>query len=236
MHYGLVMPAAGSGRRFGAAAPKQYAPLAGATVLECALAPFLADPRCRTIRLVLAPDDAARAHLQARLGTRGALVDGGAERCDSVRNGLASLATVLGPQDWVLVHDAARPCIAAADIDRLIAAVDGGREAGGLLAVPLADTLKRADASGACEATLPRAGLWCAQTPQMFRLAALADALEAAARAGRVPTDEAQAMEWAGVRARLVASAHGNLKVTSPADLALAAAVLAARGGEGGAA
>ncbi|MFO1399956.1 MAG: 2-C-methyl-D-erythritol 4-phosphate cytidylyltransferase [Steroidobacteraceae bacterium] len=234
MHYGLVMPAAGSGRRFAAAAPKQYAPLAGTSVLECALAPFLADARCRAIRLVLAPGDPERARLRARLDARAAIVDGGAERSDSVRNGLASLAAVLAPGDWVLVHDAARPCIAAADIDRLIAAIDGGGEAGGLLAVPLADTLKRADAAGAAEATLPRDGLWCAQTPQMFRLGPLAAALEAAARAGRVPTDEAQAMEWSGVRPRLVASAHGNLKVTSPADLALAAAVLAARGRDGG--
>ena len=233
MHYGLVMPAAGSGRRFGAGAPKQYAPLGGATVIECALAPFLADRRCRTIRLVLAPDDPERARLAARLGGHGRVVDGGAERSDSVRLGLASLATALAPDDWVLVHDAARPCIAAADIDRLIAAVDGGAEQGGLLAAPLADTLKRADAAGRCEATPPRDGLWCAQTPQMFRLGALAAALEAARRDGRVPTDEAQAMEWAGVRARLVASAHANPKVTGLSDLALAAAVLAAR--EGGA-
>lgn len=233
MHYGLVMPAAGSGRRFGANVPKQYAPLAGSTVLECALAPFLADRRCRAIRLVLAVDDPQRARLAARLGGRGRIVDGGAERSDSVRLGLASLDGALGPGDWVLVHDAARPCVAAADIDRLIAAVDDGAEQGGLLAIPLADTLKRADAAERCEATPPRAGLWCAQTPQMFRLGALAAALAAAGNAGRVPTDEAQAMEWTGVRARLVAAAHANPKVTGPADLALAAAVLAAR--EGGA-
>jgi 2-C-methyl-D-erythritol 4-phosphate cytidylyltransferase len=235
VHYGLVMPAAGSGRRFGAAGPKQYAPLAGTTVLECALAPFLADRRCRAVRLVLAADDPERARLQALLGARGALVDGGAERCDSVRLGLASLAVVLGEDDWVLVHDAARPCIAAADVDRLIARVSDGFE-GGLLAAPLADTLKRAAADGTCLETPARAGLWCAQTPQMFRLGALRAALEQAQRAGRVPTDEAQAMEWQGVRARLVASEHCNLKVTTPADLALAAAVLAARGREGGAA
>jgi 2-C-methyl-D-erythritol 4-phosphate cytidylyltransferase len=234
MHYGLVMPAAGSGRRFGAGVSKQYAPLAGSTVLECALAPFLADARCRAIRLVLAPEDPRRAALAARLGARGTIVAGGAERCDSVRLGLASLAEALAAEDWVLVHDAARPCVASADVDRLIAAVDGSGEAGGLLAMPLADTLKRADAAGRCESTLPRAALWCAQTPQMFRLGALAAALEQARLAGRVPTDEAQAMEWTGVRARLVAGAYCNLKVTARADLALAAAVLAARGRDGG--
>ncbi len=233
MHYGLVMAAAGSGRRFGLGSPKQYAPLAGTTVLECALAPFLADARCRAVRLVLAADDPQCERLRALLGARGAVVEGGRERCDSVRNGLASLATVLASEDWVLVHDAARPCIAPADIDRLIAAVDGSGAEGGLLAAPLADTLKRADAAGRCEATPSRERLWCAQTPQMFRLGALAAALEQAQRAGRTPTDEAQAMEWSGVRARLVASAHGNLKVTGPADLALAEAVLAARGRAG---
>jgi 2-C-methyl-D-erythritol 4-phosphate cytidylyltransferase len=227
------MPAAGSGRRFGAASPKQYAPLAGSTVLQWALAPFLDDARCRAIRLVLAPDDPQRARLQRWLGGRGAVVDGGEERCDSVRLGLASLARDGALDEWVLVHDAARPCIARADVDRLIARV-AEQAAGGLLAAPLTDTLKRADADGNCAETPARSGLWCAQTPQMFRLGALTAALEQARRAGRTPTDEAQAMEWAGVRARLVASEHCNLKVTTPADLALAAAVLAARGHTGG--
>lgn len=228
MHYALVMPAAGSGRRFGGATPKQYAPLAGATVLDWALAPFLDDARCRCVRLVLAPEDVERPRLERRLAPRGTVVDGGAERCDSVLRGLVSLADVMRPEDWVLVHDAARPCIARADVDRLIAQVDGSAE-GGLLAAPLADTLKRADAEGLAVETPARAGLWCAQTPQMFRLGALRAALERARAAGRVPTDEAQAMEWIGVRARLVATEHCNLKVTAPVDLALAAAVLAAR-------
>jgi 2-C-methyl-D-erythritol 4-phosphate cytidylyltransferase len=226
------MPAAGSGRRFGAATRKQYAPLAGSTVLECALAPFLDDVRCRCIRLVLARDDTERGRLALGLGPRGAIVDGGEERCDSVLRGLLSLASVMQPDDWVLVHDAARPCIARADLDRLIAQVDG-KAAGGLLAAPLADTLKRADADGACVDTPARTGLWCAQTPQMFRLGTLRNALEQARAGGRVPTDEAQAMEWVGVRARLVAAEQCNLKVTTPADLALAAAVLAGRRGGG---
>lgn len=233
MHYALVMPAAGSGRRFGGAAPKQYAPLAGATVLDWALAPFLDDARCRCVRLVLAPGDPERPRLERRLGSRGAVVDGGAERCDSVLCGLLGLAGVMRPEDWVLVHDAARPCLARADVDRLIAQVDGRAE-GGLLATPLADTLKRADAEGLAVETPARSGLWCAQTPQMFRLGALRAALERARAAGRTPTDEAQAMEWIGVRARLVAVGHCNLKVTAPADLALAAAVLAARRGASG--
>jgi 2-C-methyl-D-erythritol 4-phosphate cytidylyltransferase len=168
------------------------------------------------------------------LRSRGAIVDGGAERCDSVLRGIASLAQVMPAEAWVLVHDAVRPCITRADIDRLVERI-AGEPGGGLLAAPLADTLKRADANGACIETPARAGLWCAQTPQMFRLGPLRAALEQARADGRVPTDEAQAMEWRGVHPRLIAAEHCNLKVTTPADLRLAAAVLAARqrAGEG---
>lgn len=234
LRYALVMPAAGSSRRFGSAKPKQYAPLAGSTVLECALKPFLADERCSTVRLVLARNDPERARLARSLGVRGCIVNGGTERCESVLNGLASLEDGVDKTTWVLVHDAARPCITRADIDRLIGTVAGNQGAtqgvdGGLLAVPLADTLKRADADALCLETPSRSGLWCAQTPQMYRLGALRAALEQAQAMGRVPTDEAQAMEWAGVPSRLVAAEHCNLKVTAAADLAVAAAVLAAR-------
>ena len=227
MHYGLVMPAAGSGRRFGADVSKQYAPLAGSTVLECALAPFLADTRCRAIRLVLAPEDPRRAALAARLGARGTIVAGGAERCDSVRLGLASLAEALAAEDWVLVHDAARPCVASADIDRLIAAVDGSGEEGGLLATPLADTLKRADAEQRIAETVSRESLWQAQTPQMFRHALLLEALK---KAGDQVTDEASAIEKLGLKPKLVEGDAGNLKVTYPRDLELAALILQQQG------
>jgi len=230
MRYWLVMPAAGAGRRFGSA--KQYAPLAGRSVLETALQVFLADARCAGGTLVLAEDDPYRGELAGRLAPRIVVVSGGAERVHSVCNGLAALAARADPADWVLVHDAARPCLSAADLSRLLEHA-GADEVGALLAVPVADTVKRAaqgDPRGArIGDTLPREALWLAQTPQMFRLAALRAALEQAIAARRLPTDEAQAMEWQGIAARLVQARDSNLKITNTADLALAEAILAAR-------
>jgi 2-C-methyl-D-erythritol 4-phosphate cytidylyltransferase len=231
MHYWLVMPAAGAGRRFGSM--KQYAPLAGTSVLEAALQVFLADERCAGGALVLAQDDPHREALAARLAPRIGVVGGGAERVHSVRNGLLALAAHAGPTDWVLVHDAARPCLSAADLSRLLEHAHT-EQWGALLAVPVADTVKRAgSATGAAhvEATLARDTLWLAQTPQMFRLGALRAALEAAIDAHCTPTDEAQAMEWQGFPARLVQARDSNLKITNTADLALAEAILAARRG-----
>ncbi len=230
MRYWLVMPAAGAGRRFGSA--KQYAQLAGTTVLEAALRVFLADPRCAGGTLVLAEDDPHRESLAARLGPRLRIANGGAERAHSVRNGLSALAERAEPEDWVLVHDAARPCLSAADLERLLEHT-GETEQGALLAAPVADTVKRADAADIASArvaeTVAREGLWLAQTPQMFRLAALRAALERAIATRRAPTDEAQAMEWQGVSARLVQARDSNFKITNTADLALAEAILAAR-------
>lgn len=226
LHYWLIMPAAGSGRRFGADVPKQYLELAGRTVIEHALAEFIADGRCRGIVVALDSGDRRFAGLALSRDPRVKVVPGGAQRCDSVRNGLDAIAAA--EEDWVLVHDAARPCLARSDLDALVAQL-AGDPAGGLLASPLADTLKRAD-QGLCSVDTPsREHLWRALTPQMFRLGLLRNALHAARAAGREPTDEAQAMEWAGHSPRLVAGRADNLKVTSPADLALAAAVLAAR-------
>lgn len=229
MRYWLVMPAAGVGQRFGDATPKQYAPLAGRTVLEWALAPFLADRRCAGIVLALAAGDAHWPRLAARLPAVDT-VSGGAQRAESVLNGLRGLQGRADPSDWVLVHDAVRPCLAAADLDRLIEEL-GGHPVGGLLAVPLADTLKRSGRDRVIERTEEREGLWRAHTPQMFRLGPLRAALERALGAGRSPTDEAQALEWTGAHARLVAGSPSNVKITTPEDLALAAAVLAARAG-----
>jgi 2-C-methyl-D-erythritol 4-phosphate cytidylyltransferase len=216
------MPAAGVGRRFGAERPKQYAPLLGRTVIEWALTPFLADPRCAGAVVVLARDDP----YWAAIAPPTVLVAGGGqERSHSVRNGLAALAGRASPEDWVLVHDAARPCLPRQDLDRLLGEL-AGHAVGGLLATPAADTLKRSDASREVQETVDRAGLWRALTPQMFRHGRLCAALDAAHAAGRIPTDEAQAMEWLGDRPRLVEGAAANLKVTGAADLAIAAALL----------
>ena len=232
MRYFLVMPAAGSGRRFSANLPKQYAALGSATVIEHSLALFESDPDCAWIVVVTAGDDATWPAIAAR---RTRLVDtapGGATRALSVRAGLHALASRVRDDDWIMVHDAARPCLAAADLAHLKKEI-GAHEIGGLLAIPLADTLKRAgradDDAPAVDATVDRGGLWRAATPQVFRFGALLGALDAALAAQRQPTDEAQALEWAGHRPRLVAGRADNIKVTTADDLVLAAAILLAR-------
>lgn len=234
MKYFLVMPAAGSGRRFQGDIPKQYAPLVGRTVIEWALAPFLGDPRCAHAVVVIAEADAAWHRIAARLtDERLSATPGGAERSVSVRRGLAALAGRAGPDDWVLVHDAARPCLEVRDLDELLRRVSL-HGTGGLLAVRATDTLKQARAgpqgSGlAVAATVDRTDLWRALTPQMFRFGALCAALDAAHSASRYPTDEAQALEWHGEQPLLVEGAATNLKLTTGADLVLAEAVLRSR-------
>jgi 2-C-methyl-D-erythritol 4-phosphate cytidylyltransferase len=236
MRYWLVMPAAGTGQRFGAALPKQYAPLAGRTVIEWALAPFLGDPRCRHAVVAVAPGDPHWSEVAGRLTAEavGAApgitsVTGGDARSRSVRLGLAALEARAAHDDWVLVHDAARPCLETGDLDRLLAALSG-HALGGLLAAPVRDTLKRAaEGDAAVSATVERSGLWRALTPQMFRFRPLCAALDAAHAATRLPGDEAEALEWRGERPVLVEGAASNLKITSADDLTVAAALLRAR-------
>jgi len=237
VRYWVVIPAAGAGRRFGGALSKQHWPLAGSTVLEQALRPFTSDPRCVAVALVLDAMGLTDAALCSRLPGRVMAVAGGAERPDSVLSGLNALAQQSGApereaprdSDWVLVHDAARPCLSAQDLERLLV-TGAAHPQGALLAAPVADTLKSAGADGCCAGTVEREALWRALTPQMFRYGALRAALGAARAAGRTPTDEAQAMEWQGVRAWLVQAADSNIKITNRADLALAEAILADRG------
>ncbi len=236
MRYALVVPAAGSGRRFGASIlRKQYEPLAGATVIEHALAPFLADARCHRVVVAVAADDAAWPQVGARCEARAACpigaVTGGAERAGSVHRALVALLEGMEADEWVLVHDAARPCVSREEIDALVAAALG-HPVGGLLAVPVADTLKRAVPGGSgpqVGRTELREGLWRALTPQMFRLGPLARALALAHESGRQPTDEAQALEWQGHAPLLVPGDPRNIKVTTPRDLALAEALLQGR-------
>jgi 2-C-methyl-D-erythritol 4-phosphate cytidylyltransferase len=242
MRYWLVMPAAGVGRRFGNTKPKQYAPLQGRTVIEWALAPFLADPRCAGVSVSLAADDPYWGEVAARLaelpGPTPELIfaGGGVERSHSVRKGLAALGTRAAADDWVLVHDAARPCLSANDLQHLLDRLDS-HPVGGLLATPAADTLKRAStepranpsADPEVAQTVDRAGLWRALTPQMFRYELLCDALDRAIANGRLPTDEAQALEWVGQHPLLVQGSAANIKITSADDLVLAAALLNAR-------
>lgn len=222
MRYWLVMPAAGIGRRFGAERPKQYTELRGRTVIEWALRPFLRDPKCAGAVVALAPEDP----YWGAIAPPGVLTaPGGAERSHSVRNALAALGGRAQADDWVLVHDAARPCLPARDLDSLLRRLEG-HPVGGLLAAPAADTLKRADTALQVVETVDRAGLWRALTPQMFRYGRLCEALERAHEAGRLPTDEAQAIEWLGLAPALVEGSAANIKITSGADLALATALL----------
>jgi 2-C-methyl-D-erythritol 4-phosphate cytidylyltransferase len=235
MRYWLVMPAAGAGRRFGGRRsgepiPKQYVPLRGRTVIEWALTPFLADARCAGAVVALAPGDTWWPKVAERIPAV-AVAPGGTQRSESVRNGLAGLNRRAGNDDWVLVHDAARPCLPAADLDRLLERA-GAHPIGGILAQPVSDTLKRANANTEIEQTVDRAGLWRAGTPQMFRYGVLVDALDRALAARRFPTDEAQALEWVGQHPLLVEGSAANIKVTTAEDLVLAEALLAGREGQ----
>jgi 2-C-methyl-D-erythritol 4-phosphate cytidylyltransferase len=229
MRYFVVIPAAGSGRRFSTAIPKQYAALGSSTVIEHALSGFESDADCAGIIVAVAPDDTLWPAIAARRSRLIEAVEGGAERAHSVRNALRALVARVRDDDWIMVHDAARPCFSVADLGLLKREL-ASHPVGGLLAVPLADTLKRA-ATDAPEVqdTLDRNGLWRAATPQVFRFGILLRALDAALAEQRVPTDEAQAVEWAGHKPRLVAGRADNIKVTTADDLALARAILSVR-------
>ncbi len=220
--FGLV-PAAGSGSRFGADVLKQYSLLAGKPMLAHAVERLLAVSEVEVVFVVLAPEDVAfREHDWSAFGERLApLYCGGASRRDSVLNGIIAAASLVDPNDWMLVHDAVRPCLGKAELRRLID--EAGRdEVGGILAIPVADTLKRGDDEYRIVATEPRQGLWQAQTPQMFRHGMLLRAL----REVEHVTDEASAVERLGYKPRLVQGSTKNLKVTFPADLEIAEGIL----------
>ena len=224
-----VVPAAGAGKRMGSELPKQYLPLGDRTVLEQTLDSLLGCPRLSGLVLALSPDDEHWSAIEPRYATATLQrVDGGAERCHSVLNSLDHLATQTDASDWVLVHDAARPCVRIEDIEQLIATLETGGQ-GGLLGVPVADTMKRVDDQLAITATVDRDRLWHAYTPQMFRLGELRTALREAIESGKAVTDEANAMELAGFKPRMVQGSRDNIKITLPADLALATFYLQTR-------
>jgi 2-C-methyl-D-erythritol 4-phosphate cytidylyltransferase len=205
--------------------PKQYLPLAGQPMICHALATLCATPVIANVFVVLAPDDDLwPVERMSALGPKlRVLRCGGETRAQSVANGLRAMAERLGDiaADWVLVHDAARPCLTVAMVEKLIAGV-GENDAGGLLAVPVADTLKRAQDGDRVLETVPRDRLWQAQTPQMFRHGLLLNALDFAPQV----TDEASAIEAFGLSPRLVAADVSNLKVTYPLDMQLAEWIL----------
>ncbi|MBN9695780.1 MAG: 2-C-methyl-D-erythritol 4-phosphate cytidylyltransferase [Zoogloea sp.] len=223
-----LVPAAGSGSRMGSEQPKQYLSLLGQPLIRHTLAALCASTRIERVYVVLSVGDQEwDRHDWSEFGDRLVpLFCGGASRADSVLNGLRSIADDTAESDWILVHDAARPCLAPWHIDALVRELIHD-EVGGILAVPVADTLKREDSSHHIAATVPREGLWQAQTPQMFRYVMLKRALESA----RHVTDEASAIEAMGLRPRLVRGDPTNLKVTYPLDLHLAEWILQHREG-----
>ena len=224
----VVLMAAGAGRRMGAEFPKQYIEIAGRAVLEHSLSLFCERPRIRGVVVTLAAGDERWPSLELSGHPRVSVAVGGPERCRSALNGLERLATVARDDDWALVHDAARPCVTAADVERLIVSVED-HPVGGILAVPLRDTIKQVDADHVICGTPDRERLWRALTPQMFRLGSLRAALADAIGAGVRVTDEAQAMERQGHKPLVVEGDPGNVKVSVAADLALAEFYLSGR-------
>lgn len=227
-----AIPAAGTGSRLATERPKQYLQLRGRSIIEHSLQRFLDHPGIRGVVVALAPGDPWWSQLPPAVHAAVSVVEGGAERLHSVLNCLRHLLTVAHAEDWVLVHDAARPCLRRADLDLLLAQA-GAHPVGGILAVPVRDTMKRAQDSGVIAATVDRHNLWHALTPQMFRLGALERAISAAVSAGRMITDEAQAMELAGTPGLLVHGHADNIKVTLTDDLAIAELFLSRLEGKG---
>ncbi len=220
--YIALIPAAGVGARMAAGSPKQYLPIGGKPMLRRTIDAFLSSPLVAHTYVVVSADDP---FIDAIVPQQGVTVlrCGGASRMESIRNGLAQLHGAIGPNDWVLVHDAARPGLDAELIERLIVET-GEHPAGGLLALPVVDTVKRVVADEV--ATVSRDGLWLAQTPQMFRYGLLVRALDAADPV--TTTDDASAVEALGLAPKLVEGHPRNLKVTLPADIRIAEMYLAA--------
>lgn len=218
--YFALIPAAGVGSRMGAATPKQYLPIAGRPILQHTADAFLYAPQILHTAVVVSAQDGYVGEILRPCAELSVLRCGGATRKESVRNGLDALRSLPGlaapiaDDDWVLVHDAARPGLTPALIAKLIEQV-GEHAVGGLLALPVVDTVKRVE--GGAVKTIPRDGLWLAQTPQMFRYRLLCEALDAADEV----TDEASAIEAAGHTPLLIEGHARNLKVTLPSDLAL---------------
>lgn len=223
-----LLPAAGSGRRFGGEVPKQYLVAAGKPLIKHALEALLSHPCIDGVVVALAVDDVRWPGWTSRHGKPVLTCIGGGERADSVLAALRALPDTVADDDLLLVHDAARPNLRADDIDNLVDAANACAD-GAILAAPVRDTLKRADSETRIAATEPRASLWRALTPQAFRRGLLRRALETAQADAVVATDEAMAVERLGLHPALVEGREDNLKVTTPADLALAEFLLARR-------
>lgn len=219
--YWAVIPAAGIGSRMNSDKPKQYLELNGKKLIEHSLATIMSHPKIQGAVVSLATDDSYWDSVKLPQGKPIIMAIGGAERCQSVLNALEKLSDKADEQDWVLVHDAARPCVRIEDIDKLIQQV-GDSEVGGILGVAVRDTMKRSGENNEILETVDRDRLWHAQTPQMFRLKMLRDALQMAIKQQLMVTDESSAMEMYGEQPILVEGHSDNIKVTRPEDLSLA--------------
>ena len=216
-----VIPAAGTGSRMAADVPKQYLQIAGKTILEHTIERLVTHPKIDGVVVAVSPDDIWWDSLQFKTKKPIIKTMGGKERCHSVKNAIYELTRQGNEQDWVLVHDAARPCLHHADLDRMFAQLSA-HMVGGILAYPVRDTMKKADDKKRITETVDRTGLWHALTPQMFRLYLLRDALNKAIDDGVLVTDEASAVEHAGYQPKLVEGRPDNIKITTADDLPMA--------------
>ena len=220
-----IVPAAGTGTRFGSDLPKQYHTLAGEEVILRTLRRLNAVSRISGIGVGLAVDDSAWPSIVPRLPDSVWSYEGGQNRSETVRNGLSELTRRGKESDWVLVHDSVRPCVEVDEINRLIDEIDF-RFPGGLLATPVSDTLKTATRESGVTQTVSRENLWYAQTPQLFPVALLQEGLKNAGAENLKCTDDAQAIEYLGLQPRIVAGSCLNLKITTGSDLSLAGAIV----------
>ena len=225
----VVVPAAGIGSRMQTKRPKQYLPLAGASVLEYTLKQLLTHRKVKGLIVSVAEHDEYWPALKIAGDSRVIAVAGGEERCHSVLNGLKKLMTYAGPADWVMVHDAARPCLSDDELDSLFDAAETATVDGFVLGMSVRDTMKQTTSEGVVEETPDRNRLWHAFTPQMFRLGALLAAIDACLQDGKLVTDEASAMEQCGHSVQMVAGSANNIKITRPEDLPLAEFILGER-------
>jgi len=228
MAHWVIVPAAGIGARMGSARPKQYLPLGAHSVLGQTLHRLAELPDLGRIIVALHPEDEFWPSLALPQSVPVSVCVGGAQRSESVLNALMALQGEAGAEDWVLVHDAVRPCVRIAEIASLLEAI-AHHPSGGLLAVPVSSTLKHCDSAGNVDATLARDDVWQASTPQVFRYRVLCDALSAGIAGGALITDEASALELAGHAPRLVRGSADNIKITYPEDLLFAGLILEAQ-------
>jgi len=226
-----VVPAAGIGTRMDADKPKQYLTIANKTILELTLQRLTSHPHIKGVVVAISEDDDLWPKLNKQFDCPVYTASGGKERSDSVLNALIKLAEIDDNDPWVLVHDAARPCLRHEDIDRMLQQLLT-HPVGGILGIPITDTVKRIAADNSISSTVSRQGLWRASTPQMFHLQALTEVLQTAIKNQQKVTDEASAMEMAGYHPLMVEGHADNIKITIPQDLALASLFLSQQQGD----